>query len=281
VVTTFHCYCNSLAYSLVTLLFLYCFPLARCGPYFFLLPAKFVLLSLAFFLVRVVALHRFFITIILWPVEKVVLFVLFSPQMSFKSVSFMTDYLCSTSKSSLLRQTSAPALADTGLQAQRTCSLYASCQNNYYEILGQCCIPITLYCQSRRVCFLIKLLFIMLSSRLCVTACLHILCIFLTFVFTVLFPHDWSPLIFFSFSTSLLKLTAHIHHHPCRAVFQVTGLSSWIPISVPNSQCRGAFVTLICLQEQLQHCTDPLIPVTLPRSPCPASDVLHGTGING
>lgn len=36
-----------------------------------------------------------------------------------------------------------------------------------------------------------------------------------------------------------------------------------MPISLPNSQCQGAFVTLICLQEEPQPCTDPLLTLTL------------------
>lgn len=46
-----------------------------------------------------------------------------------------------------------------------------------------------------------------------------------------------------------------------------------MPISFPNSQCQGAFVTLICLQEEPQPCTDPLLTYS---AACPASEVPRG-----
>lgn len=143
-----------------------------------MLHAKSVFLSLAFFLVLLVGVHRFFQTIHLGPAEKVIsplysvtkyLIYVFNDCFSthhFHIISVMTD-IC-------------PCLGRSWpLQARETFSLHSSCQNHCCEILGQCCIPITVYYQTKCVQFLIKLLGIMPTSRLCVTAYLHILCIFL------------------------------------------------------------------------------------------------------
>lgn len=63
-------------------------------------------------------------------------------------------------------------------------------------------------------------------------------------------------------------------------LFQVTGLSNWIPISLSNSQWQEVSVTLIFLWEQPRPCTDlrDSIPTALPGSPHPDSDVFITLG---